>query len=83
MAIYEYEILNADGSVRGIFEAEQRMTDPVLTCHPETGETLRRILSRTFAHASSAETKRACKNVSCGFSDGSGQCGAGGSCNWD
>jgi hypothetical protein len=81
MAIYEYEILNPDGTVRGIYEAEQRMSDAPLTRHPESGEPLRRILSRTFAHT--ADAKPACKNASCGFSDGGGGCNAGGSCNWD
>ena len=31
------------------------MSDAPLTHHPETGETLRRILSRTFAHTADAK----------------------------
>jgi hypothetical protein len=81
MAIYEYEILGPDGSVRGIYEAEQRMSEAPLTRHPETGEDLRRILSRTFAQTASPRPQ--CKNVSCGFADREGGCGAGGGCNWD
>jgi predicted nucleic acid-binding Zn ribbon protein len=81
MAIYEYEILNADGTARAVFEVEQTMSEPALTRHPETGEPLRRILSSTFAHGS--RNSSGCTTGSCGLppSLGSGGC-AGGSCGW-
>lgn len=83
MAIYEYEILNADGTARAVFEVEQSMSEPALTRHPETGERLRRILSATFAHGSSNSSTAGCATGSCGLSPslGSGGC-AGGACGW-
>ncbi len=81
MAIYEYEVLDTEGAVVGIFEAEQKMSEAALTQHPETGQQLRRILSATFAHASHAESASSCTSGSCpmgaGFDTG-GCCGAGG-----
>lgn len=76
--IYEYQILNPDGTVRDVFEIEQRMSDASLSNHPDTGEPVRRILSSTFAHTSSGRSQ--CKNVNCGFSNREGGCG---NCNWD
>ena len=81
MAIYEYEILDNEGAVVGIFEAEQKMNDPKLTRHPETGQPLRRILSATFAHGSRAESGGGCASGNCpmdGGFDSGGCCGAGG-----
>jgi len=43
--IYTYEILNDDGSVAGTFEALQRMSDPPLECHPDTGRPVRRVFT--------------------------------------
>jgi hypothetical protein len=82
MAIYEYEILGADGNPRGVLEVEQKMSDPALTHHPETGEPLRRILSSTFARAS-GDTLGAgeCATGTCGVPS-LGGC-AGGSCGWN
>ncbi len=80
MAIYEYEILGPDGSVQGIYEAEQRMSDPPLVAHPETGAPLRRILSSTFAHSNSDATP-GCGSSECampGGACGMGGCGGGG-----
>ncbi len=82
MAIYEYEILGPDGNPTGIFETEQRMSDPPLERHPETGAPLRRILSATFAHGS-ADTGAAfdgCASGACGVPTGG--C-ASGACGWD
>ncbi len=80
MAIYEYEVLDAEGAVVGIYEAEQKMSDATLTQHPETGQRLRRILSATFAHGSRGESVSSCASGSCptgkGF-DTSGCCGGG------
>ena len=82
MAIYEYEVLDAEGAVVGIFEAEQKMSDATLTKHPETGQPLRRILSATFAHGSRAENASGCASGSCpmGESFDTGGCCGGGGC---
>ncbi len=78
MATYDYEIMNPDGTVRGIYEAEQRMSDPTLTRHTQSAETLRRIPS--YAFECTATAKPACKNVSCRMSDGVGGCNASRTC---
>jgi hypothetical protein len=81
MAIYEYEILGADGAVVGVYEAEQKMSEPALIEHPETGQRLRRILSATFAHGSRANGPGGCADGPCGAQgfDAGGCCsGAGG-----
>ncbi len=83
MATYEYEIIGKDGSPRGVLEVEQRMSDPALTHHPETGEPLRRILSSTFAHhaggAASSYDLGGCASGTCGLPSyggcSSGRCG--------
>jgi predicted nucleic acid-binding Zn ribbon protein len=84
MAIYEYEILNPDGSVKGVFEAEQKMSEPALTKHPLTGEPLRRILSSTFAHGGGAhDAVSDCSSGACGLGGGGlGGC-ASGACDWN
>jgi hypothetical protein len=83
MAVYEYEILGPDGTVHGIYEAEQKMTEPALTHHPQTGEPLRRILSLTFAHSAGAKPESVCSTGTCGdvggYDFGGGGC-AGGAC---
>lgn len=43
MPTYVYEIITRDGSQGETFEAVQRMSDPPLTAHPETGAPCRRI----------------------------------------
>jgi hypothetical protein len=85
MAIYEYEILGPDGKPKGIYEAEQKMSEPALTEHPETGEPLRRILSATFAHGSKSSSESVgCETGSCGSGLPSygGGC-ASGTCGWN
>lgn len=44
MPVYEYEVINDDGSPGDRFEIEQRMTDSSLEKHPWTGEPVRRII---------------------------------------
>lgn len=90
MAIYEYEILDSGGTVVGIYEAEQKMSDPALSHHPETGQRLRRILSATFAHgsrshAASSDVASPCGSGTCGFGGGfdMGGCCGGGGCGLD
>lgn len=72
MAIYEYEILDNDGNAVGIYETQQKMSDPALTHHPETGQPLKRILSATFAHGSKSTgpTAAPCESGACGLPGG-------------
>jgi predicted nucleic acid-binding Zn ribbon protein len=44
MPTYVYEVVNDDGSGGETFEVVQRMTDPPLEKHPETGRPVRRVL---------------------------------------
>lgn len=84
MAVYEYEILNPDGTARGVLEIEQKMSEPPLSRHPETGEPLRRVLSSTFARVaggSSFESAGGCETGTCGVPSYGG-C-AGGLCGVD
>jgi hypothetical protein len=82
MAIYEYEVLDTAGTVVGIYETEQKMSDAALTQHPETGQQLRRILSATFAHGSRPESAGSCASGSCPMGDSfdTGSCCGGGGC---
>jgi len=80
MAIYEYEILDSEGGVVGVYEVEQKMTEPALTEHPETGQKLRRILSATFAHGSKASPSLGCESGNCGLGGGGGFDPGGGCC---
>ncbi len=48
MPIYIYEIILPDGSAGPQFEHVQRITDPPLTSHPETGEPVRRVIQPPF-----------------------------------
>jgi len=43
MPTYVYQVVTDDGSEGAVFEIVQRMTDPPLTTHPETGEPVQRI----------------------------------------
>jgi len=43
MPTYLYAILNDDGSDGETFEVFQRISDPALTAHPETGRPVRRV----------------------------------------
>ena len=44
MPTYVYQVINEDGSEGETFEAFQKMSDPPLTEHPETGEPVRRVI---------------------------------------
>ena len=44
MPTYVYRIINEDGSEGETFEVFQKMSDPPLTEHPETGEPVRRVI---------------------------------------
>lgn len=45
MPLYVYQVIEADGSEGEVFEIMQRMSDPTLTTHPETGQPIKRILA--------------------------------------
>jgi predicted nucleic acid-binding Zn ribbon protein len=45
MPLYQYEVINADGSSGEQLELFQSMAEAPLTKHPETGAPLRRVLS--------------------------------------
>lgn len=53
MPTYVYAIVNPDGSDGERFEAFQRITDPPLTVHPETGAPVRRVPVASQVQASS------------------------------
>lgn len=44
MPRYVYEVITDSGERGERFEIEQRMTDPPLTVHPETGQRVRRVI---------------------------------------
>jgi hypothetical protein len=48
MPTYVYEIINEDGSSGPMFEHIQRISEPPLTEHPETGQPVRRVLQAPF-----------------------------------
>lgn len=45
MPTYVYQVINADGSDGEVFEVFQKMTDPPLTKHPETGAKVQRVIT--------------------------------------
>jgi predicted nucleic acid-binding Zn ribbon protein len=45
MPLYEYVIFNDDGSEAGTLEVLQRISDPPLKKHPETGQKVQRIMA--------------------------------------
>lgn len=45
MPIYVYEVLNQSGQVIETIEMLQSMSEPPLTHHPETGQSVRRVLT--------------------------------------
>src|SRR5215510_10614925 len=44
MPTYVYQVINTDGTEGEIFEVVQKMTEPALTTHPETGQPVRRLI---------------------------------------
>jgi len=57
MPIYVYEVVCAGDKPGDRFEVMQKMDEPALTEHPETGEPVRRVI--TSAHVASKYTERA------------------------
>lgn len=43
MPTYVYQVINDDGSDGEVFEVIQRMSDPVLETHPESGQPVRKL----------------------------------------
>jgi predicted nucleic acid-binding Zn ribbon protein len=43
MPLYVYEVITADDSPGEQFELFQSMSEPALTCHPQTGQPVRRV----------------------------------------
>jgi hypothetical protein len=61
MPTYVYEVLQEDGAAGERFEVVQKMTDLPLTCHPETGQPVRRVFLPAWiaGSASPMRTERA------------------------
>ncbi|MBK9035545.1 MAG: zinc ribbon domain-containing protein [Myxococcales bacterium] len=77
MPTYVYETVPADGSPGQVFEIQQRMADPALERHPDTGEPVQRVLTAPFLGGFAAG-KAACEAPSFGGGCGMGACGMGG-----
>jgi hypothetical protein len=45
MPLYVYQVIEPDGTDGEIFEVMQRMSDPPLDAHPETGKPVRRLIA--------------------------------------
>jgi len=45
MPTYVYQVIKPDGSEGEIFEVVQKMSEPALTKHPETGEPVQRVIT--------------------------------------
>ena len=61
MPVYTYQVFNDDGSEGETFEIIQKVSDPTLTDHPETGKPMRRIIgapSIAGRHSESASKQR-------------------------
>lgn len=76
MPTYEYETVPTDGRPPVRFEVKQRMSDPDLEKHPETGEPVQRVMSATFVSTSAAAARFAAPHCDIGTC-GTGACGAG------
>ena len=67
MPTYVYAVVNEDGSDGEHFEGVQKMSDPTLTTHPESGKPVRRVPTLPnlpLNHSDAAEkTKMSNKNL--------------------
>src|SRR5262245_25234948 len=61
MPTYVYQVINADGSDGEIFEIVQKISDPPLKVHPESGLTVRRLIQPPMLPGK--WTDRAAKNT--------------------
>jgi hypothetical protein len=48
MPMYVYEVLDEQGAVCDVFEIIQKITEPQLTRHPETGQPVRILITAPF-----------------------------------
>lgn len=55
MPVYIYEVLDEHGEVLGHFEHIQKISEPALTTHPETGHTVQRVIQAPFIGGSWSE----------------------------
>ncbi len=79
MPTYEYETIPTDGRPPVRFEVQQRMSDPPLEVHPETGEPVQRVMSAPFVVGASSSSAKAACDMPCNINTcGMGACGMGG-----
>ena len=45
MPLYVYQVIEPDGSEGEVFEVMQKMADPILTVHPESGKPVQKLLA--------------------------------------
>lgn len=45
MPLYVYQVVEADGTDGAVFEVMQKMSEPVLTVHPENGRPVVRLIA--------------------------------------
>lgn len=45
MPLYVYQVVEADGTEGEVFEVMQKMSEPVLTVHPDSGKPVVRLLA--------------------------------------
>ena len=78
MPTYEYETIPAEGRMPVRFEVQQRMSDPPLEVHPETGEPVQRVMSAPFVVGTSSSSATGTRDMPCTINTcGMGACGMG------
>ena len=55
MPLYEYELINDDGTPGDRFELMQKFEDEPLTKHPESGQPCRRVISAPYVAGSHSQ----------------------------
>ena len=73
MPLYVYEVVLSDGTGGEQLEVLQKMSDPALTKHPETGEPVRRVISGGLAVLPSGKPSADAPESGCGHANC--QCG--------
>ncbi|MDF1742470.1 MAG: FmdB family transcriptional regulator [Gimesia sp.] len=60
MPTYVYEVITPDGTPGERFEVIQKMSDPILTEHPETGEAVKKVITAAYFYGKryDAQAKR-------------------------
>lgn len=77
MPTYVYETVPTDGSAPTRFELQQKLADPPLTVHPETGVPVERIITAANLGGFAGAAAAPCGAPMMGC-DGLGGCGMGG-----